>query len=67
MENKINVSQEDKDTLTSYKIEVDNYRTLSDLLDIIDEVMVSFVDEQDEPLEDFLILEKIYDRIYDAN
>jgi len=67
MANKINVSQEDKDTLTSYKIEVDNYRTLSDLLDIIDEVMVSYVDEQDEPLEDFLILEKIYDRIYDAN
>ena len=33
----------------------------------IDDEMTTHVDEHDEPLEEFLELEKVYDRIFYAN
>lgn len=52
--------------LDKYNInyKVDNLR---ELLINIDYVMTEYVDEQDEPLEQFLELERVYDEIYFAN
>ncbi len=45
----------------NYKVEdIDN------LLINIDLIMTKYLDENDEPTEDFLILEKLYDEIYDS-
>ena len=43
-----------------YKVE-----TKKDLLINIDFVMTDYVDSNDEPTEDFIILEKLYDEEYD--
>lgn len=52
--------------LDKYNInyKVDNLR---ELLINIDYVMTDYVDEQDEPLEQFLELERVYDEIYFEN
>lgn len=52
--------------LDKYNInyKVDNLR---ESLINIDYVMTEYVDEQDEPLEQFLELERVYDEIYFAN
>ncbi|MDO5015305.1 MAG: hypothetical protein Q4E28_05070 [Clostridia bacterium] len=42
-------------------------KNLNDLLDVIDETMVDYRDEQDEPLEQFLELERVYDEIFCDN
>lgn len=52
--------------LDKYNInyKVDNLR---ELLINIDYVMTEYVDEQDEPLKQFLELERVYDEIYFEN
>ena len=40
---------------------------LDQLLIEIDWVMTDYVDDQDEPTADFLVIERLYDAIYDAN
>ena len=58
------LSKEQLDILDKYNIKSDViYKR--DLLINIDDVMTDYVDENDEPTEDFLILEKLYDDIYD--
>lgn len=54
------------ETLTKYNIDYDA-KTLKELLINIDWVMTDYVDEHNEPTNDFMILQKLYDEIYDAN
>ena len=41
-----------------------NVKTKKELLINIDFIMTDYVDENDEPTEDFMILERLYDEIY---
>lgn len=63
----IKINEEQKLILEKYKIKVEDYEEINNLLDEINDVMISFVDEHDEPLPEFLELEKLYDEIYDLN
>ena len=63
----IKVSEKDKKILEKYSIDVKKYDDLEDLLFEIDDVMTSYVDEYDEPLPEFLELEKVYDAILYEN
>lgn len=53
--------------LNKYNINYKECEDISDLLELLNDEMVSYVDEDDEPLPEFLELEKIYDEIYDQN
>lgn len=64
---KIIITEEDKEILKKYNIDINEYDNLRDLLIEIDDEMTAHVDEHDEPLEEFLELEKVYDRIFYAN
>lgn len=64
---KIIITEEDKEILKKYNIDINEYNNLRDLLIEIDDEMTTHVDEHDEPLEEFLELEKVYDRIFYAN
>lgn len=44
-----------------------NFKTIEELLRNIDLVMTDYLDDNDEPTEEYLLLEKLYDEIYDAN
>ena len=57
------LTQEQIDICEKYNI---NYyvRTKKELLINIDDVMTDYVDENDEPTEDFMIIEKLYDDIF---
>lgn len=61
------VSEDDKKILMKYGIDVTKYDKLNDLLIEIDDEMTSHIDEHDEPLKEFLELERVYDRIFYAN
>lgn len=64
---KIIITEKDKEILKNYNIDINEYDNLRDLLIEIDDEMTTHVDEHDEPLEEFLELEKVYDRIFYAN
>lgn len=61
------ILEEDKNILKKYNINVDNFESLDELLFEIDDEMTSHIDGQDEPLKEFIELQKVYDRIYYAN
>lgn len=61
------ISEEDKNILKKYNIYIDDFNDLKELLLEIDDEMTSYVDEHDEPLKEFIELQKVYDRIYYAN
>lgn len=62
------ITEEQKSILKKYNISYENFIDIDDLLDKIDEVMMdNYLDEDDEPLPDFLILQKVYDGIYYNN
>lgn len=63
----MNLPDEQKQILAKYKIDYSKCENISDLLDLINETMISFVDENDEPTNEFLELQKVYDAIYKAN
>lgn len=63
----IKVTDEEKKILKKYNIDIEEYDNLNELLLEIDDAMTSYVDEHDEPLPEFLELEKIYDSIFYAN
>lgn len=52
--------------MDKYNIKYD-VESVRDLLINIDYVMTDYLNEKDEPTEDFKILERLYDEIYDAN
>lgn len=64
---KIIITEEDKEILKKYNIDINKYDNLRDLLIEIDDEMTTHIDEHDEPLEEFLELEKVYDRIFYVN
>lgn len=53
--------------LNKYNINYKECEDISDLLELLNDEMISYVDEDDEPLPEFLELEKVYDEIYDQN
>ena len=65
------LSEKQKEILNKYSIPFkDKYSSVDEinaLLLKIDDEMTVHVDENDEPLEEFLILEKLYDEIYNSN
>lgn len=63
----IKLNENQKKILNKYKIDYKKYHEINDLLDEINDIMVSFVDEEDEPLPEFIELEDLYDSIYDLN
>lgn len=49
--------------MDKYKIDY-NVKTKKELLINIDDIMTDYVDNNDEPTDDFLAIEKLYDDIY---
>lgn len=60
------LTQEQEELLKKYNIDY-NVKTLGELLINIDYVMTDYLDENDDPTDDFTTLERLYDEIYDAN
>ena len=60
------LTKKQKELLEEYGIDYD-VQTLRELLINIDSVMTDYLDADEEPTEDFMILERLYDEIYDAN
>jgi len=60
----VNLTEKQIELLEKYNVnyEVDN---IDSLLINVDLVMTDYLDKNDEPTKDFLILEKLYDEIYD--
>ena len=46
-----------------------NYDTdkINELLENIDWAMTDYIDKHDEPTKDFLLIEELYDQIYNQN
>ena len=62
----LNLTQVQVELLKKYKIDYD-VKTTGELLINIDWVMTDYLDKHGEPTDDFRILERLYDEIYDAN
>ena len=62
----VNLTQEQIELLQKYNIDY-NVTTKKELLINIDWVMTDYLDENDDPTDDFRALERLYDEIYDAN
>ena len=60
------LTQEQIELLRKYNIDYD-VKTTGELLINIDWVMTDYLDKDGEPTDDFKILERLYDEIYDAN
>lgn len=63
----MNLSDEQIKVLDKYNINYKECEDISDLLDILNDEMVLYIDDNDEPLPEFLELQKIYDSIYEDN
>ncbi len=61
----IKLTEKQKAILNKYNIDF-NVNTIRELLINIDFVMDDYLDKDNNPTEDFKILEKLYDEIYDA-
>ena len=62
----LNLTQEQIELLKKYNIDYD-VNTIGELLINVDWIMTDYLDKDGEPTEDFKILERLYDEIYDAN
>lgn len=62
----LNITEKQKEIMKKYNI---NYDTdeINELLENIDWVMTDYIDERDEPTKDFLLIEELYDQIYNQN
>lgn len=62
----LNITEKQKEIMKKYNI---NYDTdeINELLENIDWVMTEYVDKHDEPTKEFLIIEELYDQIYNQN
>lgn len=63
------ITEKQNKTLLEYNINVDDYETLDDLLEVLDDkiVCVGLTKNQEFLNGDGLILQKLYDEIYDNN
>ena len=62
----LNLTQEQVELLKKYNIDYD-VKTTGELLINIDWVMTDYLDKDGEPTDDFKVLERLYDEIYDAD
>lgn len=62
----LNITEKQKDIMKKYNINYDTDK-INELLENIDWVMTDYVDEHDESTKDFLLIEKLYDQIYNQN
>lgn len=44
-----------------------NFKTIEELLRNMDFVMTDYLDDNDEPTKEYLLLEKLYGEIYNTN
>lgn len=44
-----------------------NFKTIEELFRNIDLVMTDYLDDNDEPTKEYLLLEKLYDEMYNTN
>lgn len=44
-----------------------NFKTIEELFRNIDLIMTDYLDNNDEPTKEYLLLEKLYDEIYNTN
>lgn len=44
-----------------------NFKTIKELFRNIDLIMTDYLDDNDEPTKEYLLLEKLYDEIYNTN
>ena len=44
-----------------------NFKTIEELLRNMDLVRTDYLDDNDEPTKEYLLLEKLYDEIYNTN
>lgn len=61
----VNLTQEQIELLQKYNIDY-NVTTKKELLINIDWVMTDYLDENDNPTDDFKVIERLYDEIFDA-
>lgn len=62
----LNLTTTQIELLKKYNIDY-NVTTKRELLINIDWVMTDYLDENDDPTDDFRTIERLYDEIYDAN
>lgn len=62
----VKLTQEQIELLEKYNIPYEGC-TLGDLLLNIDSVMIEYLDKDYEPTDDYMVIERLYDEIYDAN
>jgi len=62
----VNLTQEQIELCEKYNIDHD-VKSIGELLTNIDDVMTDYLDERDDPTDDFRIIERLYDEVYDTN
>lgn len=62
----LNITEKQKDIMKKYNINYDTDK-INELLENIDWAMTDYIDEHDEPNKDFLLIEELYDQIYNQN
>lgn len=61
------LTNEQKLILEKYNISYELTMSTNEILEIIDEEMLKYLDKNYEPTPEYLELEKLYDNIYDSN
>ena len=59
----LNITKKQKDIMKKYNINYDTDK-INELLENIDWAMTDYIDKNDEPTKDFLLIEELYDQIY---
>ena len=59
-------TKKQKDIMKKYNINYDTDK-INELLENIDWAMTDYIDKHDEPTKDFLLIEELYDQIYNQN
>ena len=62
----LNLTHDQVELFKKYNIDYD-VKTIGELLINIDWVMTDYLDKDGEPTDDFKVLERLYDEIYDAD
>ena len=62
----LNITKKQKDIMKKYNINYDTDK-INELLENIDWAMTDYIDKNDAPTKDFLLIEELYDQIYNQN
>lgn len=62
----LNITKKQKDIMKKYNINYDTDK-INELLENIDWAMMDYIDKHDELTKDFLLIEELYDQIYNQN